>query len=131
MKKIILSLLFVSLGCAHQPTETDSLRETIPQVIEKNAGVLRACYIQALDRNKNSSGRIVTEWMLTDQGLATELKIISSDFNDPKFDACIIEVLASIQFPKERPGKTVKIQYPLVFRRAQKAKDASASEVEK
>ncbi len=92
-------------------TDEEIHRDTVKEVVQKNAGQLRWCYENNLRVNPPLSGKIEISWRL-DDGQAMDLEIESDTLNDPELGKCLMKKIGTWQFPKDLTGR---VSWPFVF----------------
>lgn len=90
-------------------------RETVRRVITSYRNQIRACYERGLIASPKLSGRIVFEWTISPQGPVSVLQIRSTDTGFASLDACVSEVVRSMNFPAAANGRATQVIYPFVF----------------
>ncbi len=76
---------------------------------------VRGCY-DNLPPDKAAEGRLVSRFLIDDQGHAIDLEIESEGLDAPELTSCVAGVLRSIDFPSAPAGETIAVTYPFEFR---------------
>ncbi len=90
-------------------------KEQVRQAISDNRRALRNCHEQHLTYKKDLGGRLVLRWKVNGEGPVDTVSIQSSDTKYGIFDACVLEVIKKIVFPKAASGNSTLVIYPFVF----------------
>lgn len=92
--------------------------DAIRRLIRKNKNAIRGCYERALTQNKNTSGKVVLNWKITDGGKMISPKVVSSTLNNSQVEQCVISRLMVLTFPAPGPNEIAEVSYPFVFSRS-------------
>jgi biopolymer transport protein ExbD len=90
-------------------------REIIAGVLRAQIGAVKACYEAGLARSPKLGGRIMTTFTIGAAGTVTASKIGSSTLRDHQVEACIVDVVNKLKFPKPEGGGVVVVSYPFTF----------------
>lgn len=88
--------------------------EEVRVELGKRKGALYAAYNQALKRNPKLAGKVVLEFTIEASGAVDDVRIRSSELNDPEFLDAIQAIAGKMQFPPE-PVQKLVTTYPLDF----------------
>jgi len=88
--------------------------EEIRVVLEMRKGALYAAYNQALKRNPKLAGKVVLEFTIEASGAVEDVKVRSSELDDPAFLDAIKSIAGKMHFPPE-PVEKLVTTYPLDF----------------
>lgn len=124
MKKPLLLLgLVVLFGCSSKPVRSQQtgLTETYnPDTIEAamlaNRQKYLECYSSQFSQSKHwPAGRVLTQFLISEDGRVSEAKIKESTLKQPQVENCILEVIKSTEFPKPKKRGTTSVEYPFKF----------------
>jgi protein TonB len=88
--------------------------EAIRRIMDKNKGAIFAIYNRALRKNPALEGKFVFEMLVEPNGSISEVKLISSELQDPALDRKILSRVKLIRFPAENVIKT-RVNYSFDF----------------
>lgn len=88
--------------------------EAVRRVIDENKGAIFAIYNRALRRDPTLQGKFVFEMLIEPDGHVSEIKLISSDLNNPDLEHKILSRLRLIHFPRGHVIKT-RVNYSFDF----------------
>lgn len=119
--------LMLLLSCAtkqlekleNTETSVDSDREKIMAVVQNNAKDVRRCYERkGLRSDPKLEGSVKVGLTVLDTGKASNIRVISSTLNSRDVENCIVEKVASWDFPAPPKGASVTIDglFNLVIR---------------
>jgi hypothetical protein len=96
------------------PTDLDPTQdgEAIRAVVNRNAGTLKACYEDRLNKNPSLAGRLEVDWNVS-HGRVTSASASINTTNDAEFAACVERKITRWQFPET---VTTEISWPFIFR---------------
>ena len=100
-------------GCEAQPDGTMT-RDGVQTCIHAQLVGVRACYIQALTRNRDARGKVAISITVAPGGHMAEVTALTTGFEDATFDACVVERAQRWVFPP-RPEERgpLKVTYPV------------------
>ncbi|MCB0369737.1 MAG: AgmX/PglI C-terminal domain-containing protein, partial [Bdellovibrionales bacterium] len=86
-----------------------------------NLNLIRGCYNKELNRldkvgRKSLEGKVVLKWDIVNNGIAKDVRVVSSTLGSAEIEKCIAERLATIIFPDPPKGTTAEVVYPFVFK---------------
>ena len=75
---------------------------------------MRACYIQALIRDRSLRGKVAVTLAVAPEGTIAEASARTTGFEDPVFDACVAQRAQRWRFPA-RPAASalLRVTYPV------------------
>ncbi len=132
MKVAFISFCFVLLivvvtSCSTTPQVKD-VKEPIPKTVEtltrtdidntiiRNLIIIRDCYENELNKNPESSGKVVLEFTILGNGDVKDLKIKSTTFEEMTVPKCVAREARRLKYPKAKDNKEMLVTYPLVFK---------------
>jgi hypothetical protein len=106
------------------PTEGHDLgeldKETIRQGIRSVMPGIKTCYEQGLERDPQLRGKVVVKFIIRTKdgkGRVDEAEIDpeAGDFNAPLVEQCILNTLATVEFPAPQGNGEVRVSYPFML----------------
>ena len=94
-------------------------KEAVRRVIRGQAGAIRWCYQQALQRNPKLGGKVVLAFLIAPTGGVKAPKIKSNTMPDPSVGECIAKKSRLWKFPPPPDSGVVKVSYPFLFKAKQ------------
>lgn len=91
--------------------------EQVEAVIQRNRGQLTYCYEKALQSKPNLSGRTAVDFVISPSGHVSVARVSHTSTRSPQVDACIVDKLRGLKFPKPKGNVSVKVNYPFLFKR--------------
>ncbi len=88
--------------------------ESVRSVLLAYMGRLKYIYEKYLKRNPDFAGKMVVEVTIEANGRVSNVKVISSNLNNPQFEAEIVNVIRRWKYEPISQG-VVTVTYPLVF----------------
>lgn len=101
MKGINFLVLFITVSCA-------SRIEKPVATIDSKDYAYRQCYNESeafKDTNVKGHGQVKIGFTVLGDGKVDDEKILSSDFKDPNFHSCLLEITRSMKFPLPKNGE--------------------------
>jgi hypothetical protein len=105
----------LAAGCAASNSRAEEgvlEKPVIQRVIRENYRPFRNCYEAGLLRNPDLRGQVLTRFVITESGTATDAEDAGSDLPDPEVIACFLRNFNGMEFPPPRGGK-VTVVYPI------------------
>jgi hypothetical protein len=98
-------------------------RAAVRRVVIAHKNQIESCYtreLNKLDRAKRTllSGKIIVKWDIVERGAAKNVKIVSSTLNNSAVENCIVERLATWQFPEPPTGLVGEVTFPFLLKPA-------------
>lgn len=90
-------------------------RDSIKQVVEHSLDKIQACYEETLaDMEKPAEGKLMTSFVVTGEGLVKRAKVEwkGTTLKSAKLNACVVDVLNTLTFPKTPDGRDRRMEYP-------------------
>lgn len=118
MKRVFAIALCVVLGslaagCGAKLNE--NTEKQLKSALEAQQEAFKACYEQALERNRNTQGPMSLVMDINkDPGAVTKAKVAVTTIPDEEMKSCVVKVVNKIKLP-EPPGVPVEGHYSLVF----------------
>jgi hypothetical protein len=86
----------------------------IQRIIREKYPLFRACYDDALQRDRHLKGSTCIRFVIEGDGKVSHVKLESSDIGDAEFRRCLNDRSKDLYFP-QMDGGTVTVAYPLRF----------------
>ena len=104
-------------------------RDEIRLVIRSKMSVVRGCFDAGLEHDPEIGGRVVLRFDILPNGRAEGAELAADEVG-AGVGECLIEALASWQFPRPRGGQTMAVSYPFVFSSERSLRAAGLPRVE-
>jgi len=123
-KRVLVSTaLFVSatlgLGCTLAPQKDASQmdHDAIRSAVRARLIDYRACYDDALKRDKTAAGKVVVRWTIADGGVVKDAHVqqSASTLKDAKMGDCLVSIINRTLFPEPPKTEVAEVVYPFVF----------------
>jgi hypothetical protein len=136
MKFTALSLLVLSgLAHAHPPADGadeahDEAKQTthavapimgalakadIDSVVSANQHRIKDCFQRGLQTDPDISGWVQVKMVIGTTGTVTKSEVQNTTLNHAETEACMLDVVKSLQFPEPEGGGIVIVTYPFVL----------------
>ena len=86
--------------------------EAVRAAVRPHLSEIRSCYQQALLRDATVGGELKLQIVISEQGQASRVLPLESDFKDKRASSCIIDVLETIPYAPSPRGKPCTVVYP-------------------
>lgn len=98
------------------------LQREAKNTITANAREIQICYNRLVTRRQDDptvrvDGPLHLDWRVTARGRVEDLRVITSSFTDPVFQACVLETIAAWRFPP--PGQSRYVEHTFTFAQQQ------------
>jgi TonB family protein len=114
MKETNLFILLVIAACSSGEVKSPQI------VLASRERQFQQCYLESdsfmQKLNLKKTGQVAVTFTVAPSGKVEEEKIVSSDFKDANFHACILEVTRSFQFPATEDSLVRKMTKVLNFK---------------
>lgn len=90
-------------------------RDSIKKVVEHNLDKIQECYEEALlEMDRPQEGKLLTSFVVTGEGLVKRAKVErkGTTLKSSKLNACVVDVLNTLTFPKTPDGRIRRLEYP-------------------
>jgi TonB family protein len=106
------------LGLIHKESQvTGGLdREVIAKYIASQKGKILYCYERQLSANPGLFGKVAVKFQIAASGAVENSQITESTINNNNVESCLLQLMATWQFPKPVGGVRVQVGYPFVFK---------------
>lgn len=89
--------------------------EEVSLVFDRNKGSIYALYNRALRKDPTIAGKIVFEITIAADGSVTNVKVLSSELNNPELEHKLVIKIKSFLFQPKQGAGTLVVSYPLDF----------------
>ena len=89
-------------------------REEVEIVFDRNKGALYALYGRALREKPELAGKLVLEFTIAPTGEITNVRVVSSELNDPELEKKIVARVRQIRF-KAADVEPLTVSKPIDF----------------
>lgn len=94
-------------------------RDGVRRAIRSKLNEIKYCYERELARNDQLAGRVVPRFTIGPDGRVVAAVMEASTIGDGKVDACVLEAVRRIEFPRMPSGSGLTIvSYPFAFQAA-------------
>jgi hypothetical protein len=93
-------------------------KELIRKVIQEHASQIRYCYEQELQRDPKLEGKVSIRWVINSEGRVqgTQVDGGATTLQNGQVHRCMMDRIASWEFPKPKGGGIAVITYPWILR---------------
>jgi len=100
------------------PEEQDRyLRNQVKNTIIKNAKRIQSCYLDFLKKSPvKKEGSVKLDWQILPGGVVTEAAVVTSDFQDPAFEKCLVQKITEIKFPPTEKAANKYVAHQFHFK---------------
>lgn len=110
----------VVVGCSSSPKKIrHPTAGPIQAVINDHADDFKACYEleqTPMGDGTDPQGTVNVGFTVAPSGAVPQARVLSSTLNQPKVEACIVEKLKSLQFPRQPKAMETKFPFRFVSR---------------
>lgn len=90
-------------------------KENILAIVSLHAAELQGCYEEAMAKRGSTTkdapaGRVVMSWIITLQGIPSEVKVKKTEIGEGLLTDCMIETIRGWEFP--RPERPQPVEFP-------------------
>ena len=95
------------------------LKGAVKNTIVKHAGSIQSCFLKLIESNPDipESGRVLVDWQIDSKGKVFEAGVVSDEFSNKEFQACLREKIGEIIFPAPPSVRSVYVEHTFVFRK--------------
>jgi hypothetical protein len=112
---IALCAVLASLAAGCGAKLNENTEKQLKSALEAQREAFKACYEQALERDRNTQGPMSLVLDINkDPGAVTKAKVAITTIPDEEMKKCVVKVVDKIKLP-EPPGVPVEGHYSLVF----------------
>jgi hypothetical protein len=110
------------------PYEKKQVKNTL---IKNGANEIQDCFNKYLEaapaKEKVEAGRINVDWQILPDGKVEKPEVVSSEFNNISFHACIVGVIGGLEFPPPPQSSPYYVFHKFFFKKAEE-EEKSASQ---
>ena len=90
--------------------------------IVKHAQSIQSCFLKLIESNPDipESGRVLVDWQINSGGKVFEAGVVSDEFSNKEFQACLREKIGEIIFPAPPSVRPVYVEHTFLFRKEDK-----------
>jgi|GEM_PF-1498961 len=95
----------------------------VNNALRKKAREIQECYNQFLKTNPpKTDGFVEIDWNILEDGKVKKAELISSDLSADSLNQCVIQIVASIEFPPPPTGLQTYMTYKYNFKKVEEEK---------
>jgi len=87
----------------------------IRRIVRLHFNEVRFCYSKELQSTPGLQGRVVVQFVISEQGAVTTAVISQSTLGSPAVEQCVAQAAKRWTFPMPRGGGIVVVNYPFTF----------------
>ena len=98
------------------------LKGEVKNTIVKNAESIQSCFLKLIESTPDipESGRVLLDWQIDSKGKVFEAGVVSDEFSNKEFQACLREKIGEIIFPAPPSVRPVYVEHTFLFRKEDK-----------
>ena len=98
------------------------LKGAVKNTIVKNAQSIQSCFLKLIESTPDipASGRVLVDWQIDSKGKVFEAGVVSDEFSNKEFQACLREKIGEIIFPAPPSVRPVYVEHTFLFRKEDK-----------
>ena len=98
------------------------LKGAVKNTIVKNAESIQSCFLKLIESTPDipESGRVLVDWQIDSKGKVFEAGVVSDEFSNKEFQACLREKIGEIIFPVPPSVRPVYVEHTFLFRKEDK-----------
>ena len=98
------------------------LKGAVKNTIVKNAKSIQSCFLKLIESTPDipESGRVLVDWQIDSKGKVFEAGVVSDEFSNKEFQACLREKIGEIIFPAPPSVRPVYVEHTFLFRKEDK-----------
>ena len=98
------------------------LKGAVKNTIVKNAQSIQSCFLKLIESTQDipESGRVLVDWQIDSKGKVFEAGVVSDEFSNKEFQACLREKIGEIIFPAPPSVRPVYVEHTFLFRKEDK-----------
>ena len=95
------------------------LKGAVKNTIVKNTKSIQSCFLKLIESTPDipESGRVLVDWQIDSKGKVFEAGVVSDEFSNKEFQACLREKIREIIFPAPPSVRSVYVEHTFVFRK--------------
>ena len=98
------------------------IKGAVKNTIVKHAQSIQICFLKLIESNPDipESGRVLVDWQIDSKGKVFEAGVVSDEFSNKEFQACLREKIGEIIFPAPPSVRPVYVEHTFLFRKEDK-----------
>ena len=98
------------------------LKGAVKNTIVKNAQSIQSCFLKLIESTPDipEIGRVLLDWQIDSKGKVFEAGVVSDEFSNKEFQACLREKIGEIIFPAPPSVRPVYVEHTFLFRKEDK-----------
>ena len=98
------------------------IKGAVKNTIVKNAQSIQSCFLKLIESTPDipESGRVLVDWQIDSKGKVFEAGVVSDEFSNKEFQACLREKIGEIIFPAPPSVRPVYVEHTFLFRKEDK-----------
>ena len=98
------------------------IKGAVKNTIVKHAQSIQGCYLSLIESTPElpESGRVLVDWQIDSKGKVFEAGVVSDEFSNKEFQACLREKIGEIIFPAPPSVRPVYVEHTFLFRKEDK-----------
>ena len=95
------------------------LKGAVKNTIVKNAQSIQSCFLKLIESTPDipESGRVLVDWQIDSKGKVFEAGVVSDEFSNKEFQACLREKIGEIIFPAPPSVRPVYVEHTFLFKK--------------
>ena len=95
------------------------LKGAVKNTIVKHAQSIQGCYLSLIESTPElpDSGKVMADWQINSGGKVFEAGVVSDEFSNKEFQACLREKIGEIIFPAPPSVRPVYVEHTFLFRK--------------
>ena len=119
---LIQQLLKSEINVGTGEGQESFLKGAVKNTIVKNAQSIQSCFLKLIESTPDipESGRVLVDWQIDSKGKVFEAGVVSDEFSNKEFQACLREKIGEIIFPAPPSVRPVYVEHTFLFRKEDK-----------
>ena len=95
------------------------LKGAVKNTIVKQSQSIQSCFLKLIESTQDipESGRVLVDWQIDSKGKVCEAGVVSDEFSNKEFQACLREKIGEIIFPAPPSVRPVYVDHTFLFRK--------------
>lgn len=112
---LFFTIIFLSITSNAKGKSSD---EKFKKPLVRFLPAMQQCRSSDNIQNISVTGKVVVNFNINDKGQLHKIKINESEttLNDLNIQKCVVDVIKKVKFPKAPKGKTISLNYPVIFK---------------
>ena len=119
---LIQQLLKSEINVGTGEGQESFLKGAVKNTIVKNAKSIQSCFLKLIESTPDipESGRVLVDWQIDSKGKVFVAGVVSDEFSNKEFQACLREKIGEIIFPAPPSVRPVYVEHTFLFRKEDK-----------